>query len=166
LAQHIVLLVEVLVVEKVRQLVVLVVLAAVVEQTLTETVPEVLVTCLQQVHCKVETVELALQTETHTVLVEAVAVLLLLVVQVLLPLAVTAGLELLIQLQEHLYFIPQVVGAALDLIALLALEALLELAVPEEQVTEIREPPVWLIEEAAAVVLLTQPVVLLVDQVF
>jgi hypothetical protein len=59
-----------------------------------------------------------------------------------------------------------VVGAALDLIALLVLEALLELAVPEEQVTEIREPPVWLIEEAAAVVLLSQPVVLLVDQVF
>jgi hypothetical protein len=59
-----------------------------------------------------------------------------------------------------------VVEVALDLIAPLALEALLELAVTEEQVTEIREPPVWLIEEAAVVVVLSQPVVLLVDQVF
>jgi hypothetical protein len=102
LAQHFVLLLEVLVAEKDLQLVVLVVLAVVVEQTLTETVPEVLVTCLQQVHCKVETVEVALQTETHTALAEVVAVMPVLVAPALQLGAVTVGLELLIQLQENL----------------------------------------------------------------
>jgi hypothetical protein len=102
LVQDCVLLVEVLVVEKVRQLEVLVVLVVVAEQTLTETAQEVLVTCLQHLHYKVETVVLVLLTETRIALGEAVAVLPLLVVQVLLPMAVTAGLELLIQLQEHL----------------------------------------------------------------